>query len=460
MKTRVFLSAILTAVSLFFTESFSQESTGTRSDTNAFNAGRTLLQTGNVGVGITTPPAKLSVSGLYSDPSIPGTSSTGILRIGVFEDDAIDIGKMGSPSFSGWLQVGYQGSQIDPLALQPLGGNVGIGITAPAVKLHVAGKIGAEFGTSTSASYLFGDGSENTGFSSPYTNTIGVIIGGSEKVRITSDGRIGLGTTTPANTALLDIASNTKGFLPPRMASVQRTAISSPATGLLVYQLDAPAGYYYYTGTHWVGLITGTGAGATSTCIDYDGNAYPTFTIGTQVWMAENLRVTHYRNGDVIPNVTEDMAWEELTTGAYCWYNNDLATNGKYGALYNWHALDDSRGLCPVGWKEPTDEEWTTLITYLAGESFAGGRMKSLSALWTSPNTDATNSSGYSGLPAGYRHYTGYYHFVGDRGFWWTKTEGTFGRSWFRSLVYYSQEVIHDYDYMSYGYSVRCLRDD
>ena len=266
--------------------------------------------------------------------------------------------------------------------------------------------------------------------------------------------------TNPDPTAMLDISSTTKGLLIPRMTQAQRTAINAPAAGLLVYQTDNTAGYYYYNGANWVSVESaGTGSNSTSTCIDYDGNAYPTFQIGTQVWMAENLRVTHYRNGDVIPNVTDNSAWAALTTGAYCWYNNGQGTNAKFGALYNWYAVDDSRGLCPVGWHEPTDAEWTTLTTYLGGLTVAGGKMKSVSALWNSPNADATNNSGFSGLPGGYRYNNGYFYDIGDVGFWWSSTEYGSEIAWSRQLSHATPNVYPMELSKLSGLSVRCLRD-
>ncbi|MCP4833080.1 MAG: hypothetical protein GY886_12790, partial [Gammaproteobacteria bacterium] len=164
------------------------------------------------------------------------------------------------------------------------------------------------------------------------------------------------------------------------MTQAQRDGISSPAAGLFIFQTDGTPGYYYYTGADWISVTSaGPGGISASSCIDYDGNAYPTTTIGEQVWMAENLRVTHYRNGDAIPHVTT-TGWG-YSTGAYCWYDNDQATNEKYGALYNWYTVDDSRGLCPEGWHVPTDDQWTALTTYLGGTSVAGGKMKAISDL-------------------------------------------------------------------------------
>ena len=274
------------------------------------------------------------------------------------------------------------------------------------------------------------------------------------QVAVNADG------TDPDNSAMLDVKSDTSGVLIPRMTQIQRDAINSPATGLLIYQTDETPGYYYYNGTNWIG-ITGTGEGAisNSTCIDYDGNAYPTFTIGYQVWMAENLRVTHYRNGDTIPNVTDGGAWSALTTSAYCWYDNDQTTNEKYGALYNWYAVDDSSGLCPEGWHVPTHAEWTTLTTYLGGTSVAGGKMKSNSELWSSPNTDASNISNFSGLPGGVHNSNGAFFNVGSYGYWWYSTEYPSSNAYYSNLGYGFGYVYVANANKREGFSVRCLRD-
>ena len=127
----------------------------------------------------------------------------------------------------------------------------------------------------------------------------------------------------------------------------------------------------------------------------------PNVIIGAQTWSAKNLDITTYRNGDTIPQVTDPEQWGALTTGAWCYYNNDSTNNAIYGKLYNWYAVIDSRGLAPLGWHVPSDKEWYTLIDYLGGVDIAGGKMKSVSSLWISPNTGATNSSGFSALPGG-----------------------------------------------------------
>lgn len=288
-----------------------------------------------------------------------------------------------------------------------------------------------------------------------------LVLGSIEGVNgATNDVNVGIGTSIPDNTAILDLTSTEKGFLLPRMTQAQRDGISSPAAGLLIFQTNGTPGYYYYTGTDWVG-ITGTGAGAisSSSCIDCDGNNYPTITIGTQVWMAKNLLVTHYKNGDAIPNVINNSLWSGLSTGAYCWYDIDQATNEKYGALYNWYTVNDSRGLCPVGWHVPTHAEWATLTTYLGGTSVAGGKMKATSDLWDSPNTDATNSSSFSGLPGGFRLNIGIFSFIGRTGYWWSSTEDSSINAWSRELNYFNGFVVESSSSRQYGFSVRCLRD-
>lgn len=262
--------------------------------------------------------------------------------------------------------------------------------------------------------------------------------------------------TPPDGSAMLDVKSTVSGFLPPRMTQAQRNAISSPATGLLIWQTDNTAGYYYFNGTGWIFL--GVSDGGSGHVIDCDGNSYTTVRIGGQEWMAENLRTTHYRNGEAIPNVTNTAAWEALTTGAWCWYNNDQATYAKYGPLYNWFTVNDSCGLCPQGWHVPTDAEWTALTTYLGGTGVAGGRMKT-GVLWNSPDAAATNSSGFSGLPGGLRYGTGPFYGIGTLGYWWSSTENSSSDSWALYLNFSYGDVHFYNNNKQYGNSVRCLRD-
>ncbi len=145
--------------------------------------------------------------------------------------------------------------------------------------------------------------------------------------------------------------------------------------------------------------------------------------IGTQIWMTRNLNVSRYRNGDPIPQVQDPSAWAALTTGAWCYYENNTVNGTTYGKLYNWYAVNDPRGLAPTGYHVPSDGEWTTLTTFLGGESVAGGKMKA-TTLWNSPNTGATNSSGFTGLPGGIRNRFGSIFDIGFNGNWWSSSEG------------------------------------
>ena len=192
---------------------------------------------------------------------------------------------------------------------------------------------------------------------------------------------------------------------------------------------------------------------------DNDGNVYKTVTIGTQVWMAENLKTTKYNDGTAIPLVTEDKAWDALTTPAYCWYKNDATVNkNTYGALYNWYTVGTNK-LCPKGWHVPTDAEWTTLTTYLGGESVAGGKLKETGTThWESPNTGATNESGFKALSGGDREF-GVFSYIGYSGYWWSATEINATEARYRSMNYHNGNVKRNSIFKKIGYSVRCLRD-
>lgn len=219
--------------------------------------------------------------------------------------------------------------------------------------------------------------------------------------------------------------------------------------------------YNYPNGTYDLAVKDAIGCvrhqTVTLTCTDTQTE---TVTIGTQTWMLKNLDVDHYRNGDVIPQVTDPTQWGNLTTGAWCYYNYDPANGAIYGKLYNWYAVNDPRGLAPTGYHVPSDAEWTTLTTFLGGESIAGGKMKSTgTSLWQSPNTNATNASGFTGLPGGIGGVTGNFFNIGDLGYWWSSSEYSAYGAWFRYLSYNSGYVgIENYG-KSYGFSVRCLRD-
>jgi uncharacterized protein (TIGR02145 family) len=202
---------------------------------------------------------------------------------------------------------------------------------------------------------------------------------------------------------------------------------------------------------------------------DQDSNVYKTVTIGTQTWMAENLRVTKYRNGEPIPNVTDNYAWVVLTTGAYCSYANrankdEIAT---YGRLYNCYAIADSRNIAPTGWHVPSIAEWNTLTTYLDGNNGPGGKMKETGTThWNSPSdweiwdAYATNESGFTALPSGFRYFLdGTFHNLGFTGFWWSSTAFSATEAYNLSLSYNSGWCVGGDGTKQCGYSVRLLKD-
>ena len=202
---------------------------------------------------------------------------------------------------------------------------------------------------------------------------------------------------------------------------------------------------------------------------DIEGNSYKTVYIGTQQWMAENLKVTKYNDGTDIPNLTDNAQWLNNTTGAWAYYNNDISNNAIYGKLYNWYAIspttNGNKNICPSGWHVPTDAEWTVLTDYLGFEPSAGGKMKEEgiigvgSCTWNSPNTNATNTSLFTGLPGGARGEFDGYTNVNDVGYWWSSTEYYSDNATVRYLSNNSGYVASIDPSKKSGFSVRCVKD-
>ena len=320
------------------------------------------------------------------------------------------------------------------------------------------------------------------------TSPVKLSVKTSVKVKTDSAGSIGGNTATAYGNILNDGGKNItrRGFCwstsanPTLSNSFIQTGsgnFSGSLSGL------SPSTTYYlraYAGTAtevWYGnditFSTAGGSSSSATCgtlnihnpnltygtmTDQDGNSYKTIVIGTQEWMAENLKTGHYRNGEVIPTVLDDVSWQGLTSGAVSWYNDDSsAFDCPFGKLYNWYAVVDPRGLCPAGWHVPSDAEWTVLDNSLGGIAVAGGKLKSVSNLWASPNIDATNESGFSALPGGYR-YAGFD--LGQNGNWWTSTKEESEFPWSRNLWFQSGGIgRYNDDNPSFGFSVRCLKD-
>jgi uncharacterized protein (TIGR02145 family) len=197
---------------------------------------------------------------------------------------------------------------------------------------------------------------------------------------------------------------------------------------------------------------------------DVDGNVYYTVQIGNQCWTQSNLKVSKYRNEDNILTGLSNSAWLNSISGAYAIYNNDPVNDGLYGKLYNYFAVTDSRGLCPTGWHVPTDGEWTTLENYLGGSSVAGGSLKNTATQpthggWILPNTGATNSSGFTGLPGGVRLYDGDFGSVSNVANWWSSSVSSGSLVWYRSLLTNNGYVYRLNHVRTTGFSVRCLKD-
>ncbi len=193
---------------------------------------------------------------------------------------------------------------------------------------------------------------------------------------------------------------------------------------------------------------------------DIDGNNYYTVTIGTQIWMAENLATTKFNDGVAIPLIIDDTEWKNLTTSGFSWYNNDETTyRQNYGGLYNWHTTSSSK-ICPIGWHIPSNTEWTLLTDYLGGKLVAGGKIKETGmVLWDSPNTGATNESGFSAVPAGSRQQNAVFSEIGGYGFWWSNLDYSTTSAWYYFVGYKDIEVTEFLTGKQSGLSIRCLKN-
>lgn len=192
---------------------------------------------------------------------------------------------------------------------------------------------------------------------------------------------------------------------------------------------------------------------------DIDGNNYTTVTIGTQEWLKENLKTTKLTDGTPISLITDNTAWMNTTSAAYCWYNNDQALNGSvYGALYNWYTVNTNK-LCPNGWHVPSNTEWQTLVDYLGGASEAGNKLKEAgTAHWYLPNTGATNESGFTALPGGQRGAGGIFDIIKGSATFWTSTEVSATNAMVWALFYHSGFCQNVGDGKEAGKSVRCIK--
>jgi uncharacterized protein (TIGR02145 family) len=297
-------------------------------------------------------------------------------------------------------------------------------------------------------------------------NTSGTLNAGSINAGGTlTAGQMTIGAAVaPVSSAIIEATSTTQGFLPPRMTGAQRDAISSPVAGLIIWCSNCGLGEIeVYNGSSWIN-ISGTSASTASNVV-----------IGTQTWNIKNLDVVTYRDGTPIPQVTNPNSsnWGSLTTGAWCYYNNDPANGAIYGKIYNWYAIAgiyDAASLAnpslrkqfaPTGYHVPTKSEYNTLLTFLSND---GGAMKeSGTTHWATPNTNATNSSGFTALPTGELQYDGSsFYWLGNYGYLWSSTLGApqgNPTAWCIRLDYNNTTISLGEYYTSTGLYVRCIKD-
>jgi uncharacterized protein (TIGR02145 family) len=195
-----------------------------------------------------------------------------------------------------------------------------------------------------------------------------------------------------------------------------------------------------------------------SSVIDVEGNVYETVLIGNQWWMTENLRTSKYSNDEAIPNITENSNWIQFTNGAWCNYSNNIANDELYGKLYNWYTVADPRGLCPINWHVPNNLDWNILNENLGGQYLAGKKLKS--TIGWDLNSNATNESGFSGLPGGIRRVSdGWFTIEGTDGVWWSYSDENTFSAYYRSLYYLVNYFGEDSNDKRHGYSIRCVKN-
>jgi len=334
-------------------------------------------------------------------------------------------------------------------------------------------------GTGTFYSYLTGLTSNTTYYVRAYaTNAVGTVYG-SNVTFLTTPPVIPTLTTADLSSVTLNTATSggnitADGFATiigkgvvwgtttgPTVALSTKTSDASGGTGIFTSNITGLTANSKYFVRAYATNSAGTGYGnefilqtASGTLTDNDGNTYYTVTIGTQVWMRDNLKTTKYRDGNNIQNIT-DNTWDAQIAGAYCWYNNDVTNKTTYGALYNWYTITDSRVLCPTGWHVPTDAEWTTLTTYLGGLSVARSKLiETGTAHWLYNRGDETNETGFTALPGGLRSSN-----LGLFGYWWSATENTATNALQYNMDYGDLYMSRSVSAKTNGMSIRCIKD-
>jgi uncharacterized protein (TIGR02145 family) len=215
--------------------------------------------------------------------------------------------------------------------------------------------------------------------------------------------------------------------------------------------------------------------GMTDTTFDQEGNSYKVVGIGTQIWMAENLRSTRLNNGKDLPNIRNDSAWSLCKVPAYCFYNHDSTHFSKtYGALYNYHVVSTD-SICPYGWHVPTEKDWDILTQYLGGKQVAGGKLKAINGnYWSSPNYLISNTFNFDAVAGGFRDFDtnllydtnnefGFFLDFGKKGYWWTKNNLLSSDNWIFPVISMSNEKTHiskNTRYINVGASIRCIKNN
>jgi uncharacterized protein (TIGR02145 family) len=279
--------------------------------------------------------------------------------------------------------------------------------------------------------------------------------------------------TTQVNLTWTDNSTNEAGFkIQRKTGSTSYADVTNVNADVTTYTDNGLTPNTTYTYRVYAFNAAGNSLSYTNEVTIATSGSISSITICSQAWSVQNLSVSKYRNGDPIPQVTDPIQWASLMTGAWCWYNNDSASNWRYGKLYNWYAVKDPRGLAPQGWHIPSEAEWNKLVKCIDPSAdtacqvcnqsnIAGGAMKDAgTASWISPNVGATNSSGFAGLPAGVRSSNGVlFEGVGGYAVWWSTNEFNATLAWRRGLYTESSSVGREYTTKSHGLSVRLVKD-
>jgi len=373
------------------------------------------------------------------------------------------------------------GTPVESMFIESTTGNIGIGTISPVTSLHLFSPSDNNGLTLQTSDNTYNNGIRFQNSGSAYTwriyrkesttnNHADLMFanGASSDITTLTDvvvfrdgGGVGIGTTSPDASASLEISSTSSGFLPPRLTTTQRDAIASPAEGLTIYNTDI-SDMEFYNGTTWRGFYVPNSEHVT--CGDQfvdsrDGKVYGTLLIGSQCWMLENLNVGTFIEDS--KNQTDNDTIEK-----YC-FNNNTAKCDNYGGMYKWNEMmqfvttEGGQGICPDGWHIPTSTEWTTLTNTQGGLTVAGGKLKETgTAHWASPNTGATNESGFTAFGGGYR-YGGTFYYIKSLGRWWTSTEWSFDDSHAvtREMAYNNDNVTDSHMVKGSAVYVRCIKD-